>query len=136
MKRLLLLPLLLLPVGCVDRLLVIRSEPPGAEVFIDGQSKGLTPWTEKYTWYGTRELTLVKSGYRSERRFVDLDAPWWQVFPFDLITDVMLPFTLEDKVEMEVVLHKEPEAARALEETLQRAAESREKSRLPADAPR
>src|SRR5687767_13323668 len=52
-----LMPLIL--AGCVERLLEIRSDPPGAEVYIDGERKGMTPYTEKYIWYGVREVTLV-----------------------------------------------------------------------------
>jgi hypothetical protein len=126
----------LLVAGCVERSLVIRSDPPGAEVYIDGERKGMTPHTEKYVWYGTREVTLVKSDYRSHREMVELHAPWWQVFPFDLITDVVLPLTLTDKVELDIKLHKEPPKARGMDETLERANEAREKSRRPVDAPR
>jgi len=133
------LPLLFLPLaftGCVERLLSIRSEPSGAEVFIDGERRGSTPHVERYSFYGGREVTLVKKGYRSHRKLVELNAPWWQIFPFDLLTDVVIPFTITDRVELDIVLEKEPPAAEALGETLKRAEEAREKSRLPADAPR
>lgn len=130
----LLIPLVLS--GCVERLISIRSEPSGAGVYIDGQLRGTTPHVERYSYYGGRDVTLVKKGYRSHRQLVELDAPWWQVFPFDLLTDVVIPVTITDRVELDVVLEKEPPAAEALGDTLKRANEAREKSRLPADAPR
>jgi PEGA domain-containing protein len=122
--------------GCVERLISIRSEPSGAAVFIDGQRRGTTPHLEPYSFYGGREVTLAKKGYRTHRQLVELDAPWWQIFPFDLLTDVVIPFTITDRVDLEVVLEKEPPAAEGLGDTLKRANEALEKSRLPADAPR
>jgi hypothetical protein len=112
-------------------MLVIRSEPPGAQVVIDGEVRGETPHVERYVHYGTREVTLIKPGFRTHRKMVELDAPWWQVFPFDLLTDVVLPFTFTDKVELAVPLEKEPEAGGAFQETYQRALEAREKANEP-----
>ena len=122
--------------GCVERLISIRSEPTGADVFVDGERRGSTPHIERYSFYGGREITLVKKGYRSNRRLVELNAPWWQIFPFDLITDVVIPFTLTDRVELNIVLEKEPPAAEALGETLKHAEEAREKANLPPEAPK
>lgn len=130
---------LLLPIalaGCVDRIVSIRSNPPGAEVYLDGELRGTTPHDEHYSYYGTRDLTLVKSGYRSHRRKIGLNSPWWQIFPFDLVTDVLLPFTITDHVEVAVELEKEPPPGDAIGETLKRAEEAREKASAPADAPR
>ena len=138
-KRLRALPLLVLPfvgVGCVERLLVIRSQPAGAEVWIDGEKRGETPHTEHYAYYGTREVTLVKKGYRSHRQSVDLASPWWQIFPFDLITDVLIPVTITDRVDLEVPLEKEPEGAGAFAETMKRAGEARDKANAPPEPPR
>lgn len=139
MKRLAALLVLLLPLalaGCVERLLVIRSQPSGAEVWIDGERRGETPHTEPYAFYGTREVTLVKKGYRSHRQSVQLDAPWWQVFPMDLLTDVVIPVTFTDRVDLDVALEKEPAGAGAFRETLQRAEEARAKANVPVDAPK
>jgi len=138
-KRLFALALLLLPLaltGCVERILEIRSDPPGADVYIDGERMGVTPLVHKYAWYGTREVTLIKPDHRTDRQLVVLNAPWWQIFPFDLITDVALPFTVTDKVEHVVVLSREPADAGGLSETLERANRAREKASLPVDAPR
>ncbi|HEU4339403.1 MAG TPA: PEGA domain-containing protein [Planctomycetota bacterium] len=126
----------LLSLGCVERSMVIRSDPPGADLFIDGQRVGVTPHVQPYVWYGTREVTLAMPGYRTERRMVALNAPWWQIFPFDLITDLLVPFTLTDKLEVDIPLRKEPAEAGALNETLERAEEARRKAALPPDAPK
>jgi hypothetical protein len=129
----LLIPLSL--AGCTERLLEIRSTPP-AEVWIDGEKRGETPHIEKYVFYGTREIVLVKPGYRSHRKMLDLDAPWWQVFPFDFITDVLLPFTFTDHETLDVELEKEPAEAGGFAETLKRANEARDKANAPPDEPK
>src|SRR5688572_22340840 len=125
----LLLPLLL--AGCVERSLIIRSDPPGAEVYEEGVSVGQTPFKMKYAHYGTRELIVLKTGYKSHRRLVELNAPWWQIFPLDFVTDVLLPITLTDEVELDITLEKEPEGAAAFPETLKRAEEARDKANPP-----
>ena len=136
---LLLAPLVLS--GCVDRLISVRSDPPGADVYLDGTKVGVTPPTGfldvPYHFYGDRELLLTRKGHRSHKQIVELDAPWWQIFPFDFLTDVVLPVTLTDRVEMVVTLEKESHGPEEIEETLKRAAEAREKANPPpADEPK
>lgn len=126
--------------GCVDRLIQIRSDPPGADVYLDGDRVGVTQPGQAleipYAYYGTRELILTKKGYRSHRRYLDLPAPWWQVFPFDFLTDVVLPITLTDRTDVAVVLEQEPQGQEVIDETLKRAAEARDKANPPPDAPK
>ena len=94
--------------GCVERLVMVRSDPPGAIVRMDDEEVGRTPCEVEYTWYGTREIAVELPGHRSVRRLVDLPPPWWQVFPFDLITDVVLPFTIRDQRNLGCTLPPEP----------------------------
>src|SRR3982751_172359 len=97
----LLLPLLLALVsqaGCVDRFLAIHSDPPGAAVYLDGDKVGTTPCEVTYTWYGTRDLILEMRGYTLIRQKVVLNPPWWQIIPLDFLTDVVIPFTINDRM--------------------------------------
>lgn len=128
MRRfLLVLPLLL--AGCVERILSVRSEPPGAEVWLDGERVGTTPAEIPYDWYGTRELTLERPGYRSITVSVELSPPWWQIFPLDFVTDLLLPFTVTDRTERHFLLQQERATGADAEELRQRAAEL--KGKLP-----
>ena len=130
-------PLLLLPLltGCVDRLISLKSDPPQAEVFLDGEPVGATPMEIPYVWYGTREIVLVKRGYESARQEVVLNAPWWQVFPFDFITDVLLPVTLTDRTEVEIKLVPALTDRKDMDSILERARKAREKV-LPEPPPK
>jgi hypothetical protein len=90
--------------GCVERFIVVRSDPPGAAVYLDQEKVGTTPCEVPYTWYGKRELVLELPRHRPVRELVSLDPPWWQYFPLDFITDVLLPFTLSDRAEFSYTL--------------------------------
>jgi hypothetical protein len=57
----------------VGRLLV-RSNPGGATVAVDGVEKGVTPLALRDVEYGTRNLTLTREGYVTERRRVALSS--------------------------------------------------------------
>jgi len=77
--------------GCVHRRLTIRSDPPGALVLLDGEEVGYTPYSGDFTYYGTREITLIKNGYETLTTLQTVPAPWYQHPPFDLIADNLLP---------------------------------------------
>lgn len=114
--------------GCVERILAVRSEPPGAMVYLDGEKIGTTPCEVKYLWYGTRELVVELSGYRLVSELVTLSPPWWQVLPLDFVTDVLLPFTITDRVELVRTLEPAPVSNEEVQEVLRRAEELRRRA--------
>ena len=120
------LPLL---AGCVDRVVSIRSEPAGAEVYLDGVKVGETPCEVRYTWYGTREVLLEKRGYRERREAVDLYGPWWQFPVLDFVTDVLIPFTIVDRTDLTYTLERAPTTQEELLEVRARADELRRRAR-------
>ena len=129
--RLLLAALVLASSGCVERVLVIRTDPPGARVFVDGKASGETPVEIPFVCYGEREIVLEKNGYLSREVLESVRAPWWQVFPFDFITDVLLPIPLRDVHKLEYTLEPFLPARRGFEETKKRAEEFRKKAHEP-----
>ena len=74
--------LALLP-GCVRRRLMVRSNPPGAMVYVDNQPIGTTPCATNFTYYGTREIRLVKPGYETLTINQPIPAPWYQLPPIE-----------------------------------------------------
>ncbi len=82
--------------GCVHRRVTINSEPPGALVRIDGRDIGYTPASLDFTWYGTREVQLLKDGFETRTEFLDLRAPWYQKFPLDFFSDNLLGRHISD----------------------------------------
>lgn len=78
--------------GCVQRQLTVKSNPPGALAYLNGEEFGRTPVTRDFTWYGTYDVTLRKEGYRTLKTKGRVIAPWWQWVPIDLFAE-LLPIT-------------------------------------------
>jgi hypothetical protein len=117
--------------GCVERLVAVRSEPPGAILYVDGERAGETPCDVPYVWYGTREMALERRGFKPVREMLPLRPPWWQIFPLDFVTDVLIPFTITDRLEVTYALEPEPAAGADRDGMKRRAAELRERAAAP-----
>jgi hypothetical protein len=107
--------------GCVERKLMIRSEPEGVPVVLNGVYAGVTPVEVEFLHYGVvrveaRPVDRDGDGevdFRGAAADVPLDAPWYQWFPFDFITDNLWPGTLSVRREAHLVL---PPAEKGLTE--------------------
>ena len=77
------------------RSLTIRTEPPGALVYVNDVLKGASPVTYDFTWYGWHRLTLRKEGFErvDDRRL--LRAPVYLWIPLDLAME-LAPFPIHD----------------------------------------
>ncbi|MHC5079610.1 MAG: PEGA domain-containing protein, partial [Planctomycetota bacterium] len=53
--------------GCVERTIEVRSDPPGAEVYLDRAFRGRTPVRLPFHHYGVREITVRKAGFKTRR---------------------------------------------------------------------
>jgi len=114
--------------GCVERLLAIHSDPPGAAVYLDGEKVGTTPCEVSYVWYGTRDLILELRGYTLIREQVVLNPPWWQIIPLDLVTDIIIPFPIRDRMSVSYTLETAPVSREEVNTVRQRADELRKKA--------
>ena len=79
-----------------DRRLIVTSQPPGAEVRLDGTRVGRTPYEHPFLHYGTRRVSLYLDGHLAESRVVELEPPWYGRFPVDLFSEVLLPLGWKD----------------------------------------
>jgi hypothetical protein len=103
----------------MHRRLTIRSQPTGAAVVVDGEEIGFTPVSMDYTYYGTRDITLMKSGYKTVKLPHKLETPWYQVFPLEFVTDNLAFTHIRDKRDVQYIL--EPEQLTPTGELLDRA---------------
>lgn len=87
--------------GCVKRRYTIRSDVPGTLVYVNGEEIGATPVSKSFTYYGTRDITLVADGYQTQKILQPLDAPWWDNDLTDFVSENMIPVTLRDEREFE-----------------------------------
>jgi len=83
--------------GCVRRRMTVRSNPPGATVYLDDKEIGRTPFSTNFDFYGKREFRLVKDGYETKTVLLPVRAPWYQWFPLDFPSEVLLPGKLTDR---------------------------------------
>ncbi len=83
--------------GCVSRRLMVQSNPPGAMVLLEGKEVGYTPAGIDFTYYGTRQLTLIKDGYETKTQLVPVRAPWYQWPGIDFFSDNLLPGRITDR---------------------------------------
>ncbi|MFM8573128.1 MAG: PEGA domain-containing protein [Pirellula sp.] len=89
--------LLSLQTGCVRKRMTFRTNPSGAMVYVDKQPVGLTPVSTGFTYYGTRNIEIVKDGYRTEKFLRKVHAPWYQIPPLDFVSDTLWPFESRDE---------------------------------------
>lgn len=76
--RLCLALLVLLAFGCVERRLIITSEPSGALIKVNDEPMGRTPLDVSFTWYGTYDLRLEHEGYQTLQTTREAEMPWWE----------------------------------------------------------
>ena len=77
--------------------MTIRSNPPGAVVYIDDQEIGTTPVATDFTYYGTRRIRLARGGYESADQLHEVKPPWYQVPPIDFFSENVWPWELRDE---------------------------------------
>jgi hypothetical protein len=83
--------------GCVRRRMTVRSNPPGATVYLDGKEIGRTPFSSDFDFYGKREFRVVKDGYETKSVILPVSAPWYEWFGIDFFSEVLLPGKLTDR---------------------------------------
>jgi hypothetical protein len=120
------IPMLLLAAaaaGCVQRRMTIRSDPPGALVYVDDYQVGTTPVSHDFVYYGTRKIRLVKDGYETLTVRQPFPIPWYEYFPLDFVSENLIPWEIRD--ERVVDLSMTPAAATPPEVVVARAEQAR-----------
>lgn len=83
--------------GGVRRRITIRSNPPGALVYIDDQEIGITPVSTSFVYYGTRKIQLLRDGFETLTVLQRFRAPWYQIPPLDFASDNLWPGKIRDE---------------------------------------
>lgn len=71
--------------ACTERLLVITSEPEGAEVILNDVQVGRTPVEVGFTYYGTYDVRLRHEGYEPLITSREAEAPFYEWPGVDLV---------------------------------------------------
>ncbi len=111
-RSILLLSIFILLTGCVEQTMTIKTDPPGALVYLNDLEVGRTPLTRDFMWYGNYEVEVRKDGYQTLKTHQWVVAPKYLWVPFDLVMELQ-PTTVTDHHDLFFKL--EPETAAALD---------------------
>ncbi|MDR1520256.1 MAG: PEGA domain-containing protein [Planctomycetota bacterium] len=101
--------------GCVERALVITSDPSGADVTVNQQWKGKTPYIVPFKHYGVYDIWIEHPGFEENGvtvKFYPLhvgepvQAPRYQYAGADFVSEALLPATLRDQHNLHYVLER------------------------------
>jgi hypothetical protein len=106
-----LLVLVLLCSGCMERQLTVKTEPADALVVLNDEEIGYSPVTINFEWYGDYNVRISKKGYQTLQTHRNLKRPIRDRFPFDLFVDALWPKRVVDKYEwtFQLVPYEAPE---------------------------
>jgi len=77
--------------------MVVRSDPPGALITLDGVETELrTPAEIPFDFGGTRSVVLTAPGKKLLETTAALSDPWYTYFPLDIGAEFLWPGTLKD----------------------------------------
>lgn len=94
--------------GCVRRRLTVRTNPPGALVYVDHQLIGPSPASTPFTYYGTRHIEVVGDGYRTEKILRTFYPKWYEVPPLDFVSETLWPWELRDQRVVDITMLQQP----------------------------
>lgn len=113
----------------MHRRMTIRSDPPGALVRLEGEDIGYTPVSIDYTYYGKREITLLKDGYETLTVLQPVPPPWYQVLPFEFVSDNVALTKINDRRDFTYRL--QPQRMVPTQELIERANGLRSEAQIP-----
>ncbi len=77
--------------------MTVRSNPPGAQVYIDKYEIGRTPCSVSFIYYGKREFKLVKDGFETLTAEQWILPPWYQIVGIDFVSENLSPVEIRDE---------------------------------------
>ena len=95
-------------------------------VFVDNQQIGNTPCSVDFTYYGTRQIRLVKPGFETLTVNQPIPTPWYEVPPIDFVSDNLVPAKLIDH--RTVAFNLQPQVIVPTDQLLDRANQLRQET--------
>ena len=83
--------------GCLHRRMTVRTNPPGALLYVDDYEIGTTPVSTSFTYYGKRKIRLVKDGYETLTVMENIPPPWYEFPPIDFVAENLVPGHIRDQ---------------------------------------
>lgn len=89
--------------GCLERTIVVTSEPEGAVVYLNDQEIGRTPVEADFTYFGVYDLRLNLEGYEPVVTSRKAATPLKEMPPIDLAAEA-IPAKLPTRISWHFVL--------------------------------
>ena len=99
--------------------MTVRTNPPGALLYVDDFPIGETPVSTNFTYYGQRKIRLVKDGYETLTTLQPVPPPWYEFFPLDFVAENLVPGQIRDQRTLDFPL--KPQMVVPTEQLLSRA---------------
>ena len=78
-------------------------------MIVNDEEVGVSPVTFSFVWYGDYDLLFRKPGYKALKTHAHVNPPWYQLPPFDIVAETMVPVMITDNQELPTfVLEPEP----------------------------
>jgi len=75
--------------GCVERRLIITSEPSGARVWVNDLEIGRTPTETAFKFHGVYDVRLELEGFEPKSTSRKTRTPIYEYPPLDLIAEIL-----------------------------------------------
>ena len=99
------LALIILIGGCVERKLMINTEPQGAVIVLNDEEIGVSPVMVGFNWYGDYKVRISKEGFETLNTHRKLSRPIHDKFPLDFFAEVLWPGKIVDEYRWNFELH-------------------------------
>ena len=93
--------------GCVERTLVIDSNPTGALVTMNDQEIGRTPLRRDFFLYGNYDTQVREDGFETLKTTTHVNPPIYQWIPIDILAEI-LPIPFHDTQHFSYTLKADP----------------------------
>jgi hypothetical protein len=79
--------------GCLERTVVVDSNPTGSLVYMNDQEIGRTPFSRDFFLYGNCDTVARKDGYQTLKTSTPVNPPLYERIPTDLLAEILpIPF--------------------------------------------
>ena len=82
--------------GCIRRTLEVTSDPPGAQLIVNGQPAGVTPAKFAFRHHGTYRVELRKEGYRPVVDALYVEGRLYELPPAEPAAELLWPGVIRD----------------------------------------
>ena len=112
--------------GCIRRTLEVTSEPPGAQLIVNGHPAGVTPLKLRFRFHGVYRLELRRAGCQPVTAAAAVPARFYEFAGPDFVAEVLWPGEILDARHVHYKLEPErpPDKDKLLSDSRRAAAEA------------